>query len=73
MKSPKKGDHVSWETSQGTTSGTVKKKLTAPRKIKGHKVAASPEEPQYLVESDKSGEQAAHKAEALKKKKKRRT
>ncbi len=73
MKRLKKGDHVAWETSQGKTSGTVKKKLTAPRMIKGHKVAASPENPEYLVESDKSGEEAAHKAEALKKLKKGKT
>lgn len=64
----KKGDQVEWETSQGTTSGTVKKKLTSPAKIKGHKVAASEANPEYLVESDKSGKPAAHKAESLKKK-----
>lgn len=67
-KSLKKGDHVEWETSQGTTSGVVKKKLTSETKIKGHHVAASSDDPQYLVESDKSGEQAAHKPGALKKK-----
>lgn len=63
----KKGDKVEWETSQGTTSGTVKKKLTSETKIKGHKVAASKDNPEYLVESDKSGKEAAHKPEALKK------
>jgi hypothetical protein len=36
-----KGDKVEWETSQWTTQGTVKKKLTGAAKIKGHKVAAS--------------------------------
>ena len=65
----KKGDKVEWETSQGKTEGTVKKKLTAPTKIKSHKVAASKENPEYLVESDKSGKEAAHKPEALKKSK----
>ena len=67
-KSLQKGDHVEWETSQGATSGTVEKKLTSPTKIKGHKVAASKENPEYLVKSDKSGKPAAHKAESLKKK-----
>ncbi|MDQ3133087.1 MAG: DUF2945 domain-containing protein [Acidobacteriota bacterium] len=66
----KTGDQVEWETSQGTTSGTVKKKLTAPTKIKGHKVAASEDNPEYLVESEKSGKDAAHKPESLKKTKK---
>ena len=65
----KKGDRVEWETSQGKTSGTVKKRLTAPTNIKGHKVAASPENPEYLVESEKTGAEAAHKPETLKKKK----
>ena len=66
----KKGDKVEWETSQGTTSGTVKKKLTEPVDIKSHHVAASKDNPEYLVESDKTGAEAAHKPQALKKKKK---
>lgn len=63
----KKGDKVTWNTSQGKTVGTVKKKLTSPTEIKGHPVAASKEEPQYLIASDVSGEEAAHKPEALSK------
>ena len=64
----KKGDAVEWETSQGKTSGTVKKKLTAPTEIKGHHVAASKDNPEFLVKSDKTGAEAAHKPDALKKK-----
>ena len=63
----KKGDRVEWETSQGKTRGKVVKKLTAPREIKGHHVAASKENPEYLVKSEKSGAEAAHKPSALKK------
>lgn len=66
-KQLKKGDKVEWRTSQGKTTGTVKKKLTLPTKIKDHKVAASESNPEYLVESSKSGSKAAHKPEALKK------
>ena len=65
----KTGDKVEWETSQGKTSGTVKKKLTKPADIKGHHVAASANNPEYLVESERSGKEAAHKPAALKKKK----
>jgi len=65
----KLGDKVEWETSQGKTSGTVKKKLTAPTDIKTHHVAASKENPEFLVESEKSGGLAAHKPSSLKKKK----
>lgn len=66
-KSFKKGDKVEWETSQGTTYGTVEKKQTTETHIKSHKVAASKDDPQYIVKSDKSGAKAAHKPEALKK------
>ena len=61
------GDKVQWKTSQGPTTGKVKKKLTSPTRIKGHRVAASAENPEYLVVSDKSGGEAAHKPGALKK------
>lgn len=61
----KSGDAVEWETPQGTTEGTVEKKLTAPTEIKGHAVAASPDNPEYLVKTDKSGKEAAHKPDAL--------
>jgi len=64
---PKKGNHVEWGTSQGKTQGVVEKKLTAPMDIKGHHVAASKKNPEFLVKSEKSGKEAAHKAEALKK------
>jgi hypothetical protein len=63
-----KGDKVEWNTSQGTTSGEVKKRVTSPTKIKGHEVKASEDNPQYVVESDKTGEQAAHKPDSLRKK-----
>lgn len=63
----KKGDAVTWNTSQGETHGKVVKKQTSETKIKGHKVEASEEDPQYVVQSDKSGGEAAHKPEALKK------
>ena len=67
-KTLKPGDAVEWQTSQGKTSGTVKKKLTSKTKIKSHVVAASKDDPQYLVQSKKSGGLAAHKPAALKKK-----
>ena len=62
-----KGDRVSWASSGGHSTGKVVRKLTSPTQIKGHKVAASKDNPEYLVESDKSGRRAAHKPSALKK------
>ncbi len=66
-KTLKPGDQVEWQTSQGITTGTVKKKLISKTKIKLHVVAASKENPEYLVQSKKSGGLAAHKPAALKK------
>lgn len=63
----KKGDKVEWNSAQGKVKGTVKQKLTQPTDIKGHHVAASSDNPEYLVESDKTGKEAAHKPESLKK------
>lgn len=63
----KKGDKVTWRTSQGETEGRVVKKQTSDTKIKGHTVKASKDDPQIIVESDKSGKKAAHKPSALKK------
>jgi hypothetical protein len=66
-KTLKKGDKVEWNTSQGKTHGEVVKKQTTETHIKSHKVAATKEDPQYIVKSDKSGKTAAHKPEELKK------
>ncbi len=61
-----KGDKVKWSSSGGEAHGKVVRKQTAPTRIKGHKVAASPENPQFIVETDE-GKRAAHKPEALRK------
>lgn len=61
----KKGDRVEWNTSQGKTKGTVEKKLTQPTEIKKHHVEASKQDPQYLVKSEKTGKEAAHKPDSL--------
>ncbi len=64
-KNIRKGDKVEWETSQGTTTGKVVKKQTTQTKIKGHEVKASKADPQFIVESSKTGKRAAHKPESL--------
>ena len=65
-KSFKAGDKVTWSSSGGGSTGKVVKKLTKPMEIKGHHVAASKDNPEYLVETE-DGKQAAHKPGALKK------
>jgi hypothetical protein len=59
------GDTVEWNTPQGKTRGTVKKKLTSSTEVGREKVRASEDDPRYLVESEKSGKEAAHKPDAL--------
>ncbi len=63
----KKGDAVTWSSSQGKIKGKVVKTLTEPTDIKGHHVAASKENPEVLVKSDRTGAEAAHKPGSLKK------
>ena len=66
-KDLKPGDKVEWDSSGGHSVGRVVKKQTSPTQIKGHKVAASKDNPEYIVKSDKSGKIAAHKPAELKK------
>jgi hypothetical protein len=61
------GDAVEWNTPQGKTRGRVKKKLTSSTEVGGQKIYASADDPRYLVESEKSGKEAAHKPDALNK------
>ena len=65
-KSLRAGDRVSWSSHGGSAHGKVVKKVTSPMTIKGHKVAASRDNPEYLVETDE-GKLAAHKAGSLRK------
>ena len=63
----KQGDEVEWNTPQGKTRGTVKKKLTSRTEVGDQTIAASEEDPRYLVQSEKSGKEAAHKPDTLNK------
>jgi hypothetical protein len=60
----KQGDEVEWNTPQGKSRGTVKK-LTSCTEVGGQTVAASEDDPRYLVQSERSGKEAAHKPDAL--------
>jgi hypothetical protein len=60
-----KGDHVSWKSHGGEAEGTVQKKITEDTEAAGRKVRASSDDPQYEVESEKSGGTAVHKPSAL--------
>ena len=63
-KTLKPGDAVSWKSHGGTAHGKVVREVTERTEIKGHTVAASPENPELIVET-KKGARAAHKPAAL--------
>jgi len=44
-KNLKPGNAVSWKSSSGDAQGNVVKKITTPTQIKGHKIAASRDNP----------------------------
>ena len=46
----------------------MEEKLTADTKIKGQRIKASKDDPRFKVKSDKTGAEAAHKADALERK-----
>jgi hypothetical protein len=64
----KKGDKVTWQSHGGTAEGTVEEEITSDTEEAGRTVRASKDEPQYRVRSEKSGGDAVHKPDALKKK-----
>lgn len=59
-----KGNKVRWKSHGAEARGKVVRKQSGATRIKGHKVAASPEEPQFIVETDQR-KRAAHRPEAL--------
>jgi putative ribosome biogenesis GTPase RsgA len=64
---PAVGDEVTWRSHGATARGKVEKKVTGRREEAGRTVAASPDDPQYVVRSEKSGKEAVHKPSALRK------
>jgi hypothetical protein len=62
----KVGDRVEWNSEAGRVRGTIRRKITAPMTFKGYTVHASKDEPQYLIQSEKTEHQAMHKGSALK-------
>ncbi len=61
------GDMDEWNTPQGRTRGMVKKHLTSPTQVAEQNVDASEDNSRYLVRSEKSGKEAAHTLDTLRK------
>ncbi|MDA0632125.1 DUF2945 domain-containing protein [Nonomuraea sp. MCN248] len=66
---PSVGDEVTWKSHGSTAHGKVEKKLTRRQREAGRTVAASPDDPQYVVRSEKSGKKAVHRPSALRQEK----
>lgn len=62
-----KGDKVTWKSHGQNVRGEVEEKITSRTETAGRTVAASEDEPQYKVKSDKTGREAVHKPGSLKK------
>lgn len=58
---------MSWNSEAGRVRGRILKVVTSEVEFKGYRVHASPEEPQYMIKSDKTDHIAMHKGSALRK------
>lgn len=61
----KRGDRVEWNFRGRTVAGRVRRRLTRRTEVGGQVVAASKDDPRYLVRSDKSGKETTRRAAAL--------
>jgi hypothetical protein len=61
----KRGDRVEWNFRGRTVRGTVRRRLVRRTEIGGQVVAASREDPRYVVRSEKSGKETTRRAQAL--------
>jgi hypothetical protein len=61
----RRGDRVEWSFRGRPVTGTVRKKLTSRTEVGGRPVAASKEDPRYLVRSDRSGKETTRRPAAL--------
>jgi hypothetical protein len=61
----KRGDKVEWNFRGRTVRGTVRRRLTKRTEIAGQVVAASADDPRYVVRSAKTGKETTRRPAAL--------
>jgi hypothetical protein len=61
----KRGDRVEWNFRGRKVVGTVRRRLTKRTEVGGQVVAASKDDPRYVVRSERSGKETTRRAEAL--------
>ena len=62
----KRGDRVEWSFRGHPVTGVVHRRLTKRTEIAGVVVAASPDDPRYVVRTDRSGRETTRRPGALK-------
>jgi hypothetical protein len=61
----KRGDRVEWNFRGRTVIGKVRRKLTSRTEIGGRPVAASKDDPRYVVRSDRTGKETTRRPASL--------
>jgi hypothetical protein len=61
----KRGDRVEWNFRGQIVRGIVRRRLTRRTEIAGRVVAASRDDPRYVVRSERSGKETTRRPEAL--------
>ena len=61
----KRGDRVEWTFRGRPVVGKVRRKLTKRTEVGGRPVAASKDDPRYVVRSDRSGKETTRRGTAL--------
>jgi len=61
----KRGDRVQWNFRGRIVVGKVRRRLTSRTEVAGQVVAASEDDPRYLVRSEKTGKETARRPGAL--------
>lgn len=61
----RRGDRVEWTFRGRKVVGRVRRKVTARTEIDGRVVAASNDDPRYIVRGDKSGKETVRRAATL--------
>ena len=61
----RRGDRVEWNFRGRKVVGKVRKRLTARTEVAGQVVAASKDDPRYVVRSERTGKETARRPSAL--------
>jgi hypothetical protein len=61
----RRGERVEWNFRGHTVTGRVRRKLTSPTEVAGRPVAASKDDPRYVVRTDKTGKETTRRPGAL--------